>query len=146
MSQFLDTIIKLPQVAQSRVVDALGRIWEEILLRTVGKPALFTKINALPLNNATDGTALYGFRVPDGVIYEITDIDTVYTATGSYRLRVLEATQVDPYDLIENTATDIHWSGHQVLESGTTFVIAQGATVSGTGNIDARIGGRIYKK
>jgi len=147
--QFVQNLFRPTQtvLAQRQIPSTveLGSL-ERTLYRTVGRPVIMLKMDTLLLNQATDGNRLAQVQVPDGVYWELTDIDTVYTSTGSYRIQILDASGTSAYDLLENSATDIHWSGHQLLDSGSIIRIAQGATVSGTGNIDGRLSGREYLK
>jgi hypothetical protein len=138
-----DVIVNNPGVSVDvRATLTALSVLEYKLLSTLGIPFTMMKISATPLNAGADNTILNFYEVPAGLKVVITDIDLVYTATGSYRIRIYRGTTDD---FIENTATDLHFTAqNQTLYPGERLLLTQGATVSGTGNVDGSIAGRYF--
>lgn len=107
-------------------------------------PRTFLVCDRTAMAAGTDGIVLSQFVVPSGKMFVLTNIDLMYTGTGSFRIKCQWGSMGRPVDFIEDTSTNLHWYGYMTMDPGSILTVTQGATTGGTGNIRGAFSGLVF--
>lgn len=146
-------IPQIPQVPQAAppivgtdygaLIATMNRL-DKTIRQHMGVPVLLLE-GQVALNSGTEDAVLWKWHMPKGFHGVLSNIDFDWTTSGSYKIRCRGGAMGSPMIFISDRATDLNYNGDAYLQPNCTVEIVQGATLSGTGNVQGIMSGRIWE-